>query len=710
MDFTRLWTRLTAEGMEAPDGNELAALEAQVRDELAAGPKHDGWYRALAEICGRLGCSKEALAVLLPAAEHRPDGDGQIQAALGTVWWRLGWLDRAREAYLRAVDQSPRQLGWWYHLARLEKAKGGVEASKNAFRELLRREEEGGQPFQRRDLLFRLAYSNQDLPGLYLLGFDKRLVDLLAVTQNLPAEDPAEAARLLRRRVLLYRRNATLRPDLLVGADYVRELYAEHREVRNIFRNGAFHLEDFTGRHTTIRDGFRGAPEEAAGADEKIIYLAGNSIAFGAHSEDSLTLGPLLRDHCRRAGHRILVKSLATLGLPLASGNLWRQVLSLPLRPGDEVWALVAGQDRPGGEEWLAALDESCRSRGALFRTILYPRLGDIDRPTRLEKDLRTLAGLLMDEPSPPTRTGGPSTMERFAAGLVARGIRVLDLQPAVDRRPAAAREVFVDVAHLGPNGHCLAAEYLFSALIAPAPQSGAGLPRIRRAAGRWLASTICGQYAGRPEVQSWLEGARAATPVGPGPFGAMVMNCNPFTRGHLYIIEKAVELTGGLYVFIVEEDLSDFSFPDRLAMVRAGTAHLGDRVAVLPGGRFIISSFSFPGYFSKARALNPDEVDSSLDVAIFGGLIAPALGIDRRLVGEEPHCLVTAGYNRTMLDLLPSMGVTVTVIPRREEEGAPISASAVRRALAAGDLDRARRLTPPSTWPYLGKGGAIAA
>lgn len=49
------------------------------------------------------------------------------------------------------------------------------------------------------------------------------------------------------------------------------------------------------------------------------------------------------------------------------------------------------------------------------------------------------------------------------------------------------------------------------------------------------------------------------------GSVGAAVMNCNPFTLGHRYLIEQAAKECDRLYVFVLSEDKSRFSVADRL-------------------------------------------------------------------------------------------------------------------------------------------------
>ena len=183
-------------------------------------------------------------------------------------------------------------------------------------------------------------------------------------------------------------------------------------------------------------------------------------------------------------------------------------------------------------------------------------------------------------------------------------------------------------------------------------------------------------------------------------PIGALVMNCNPFTLGHLHLVEYAVAKVIKLYIFVVEEDKSEFPFADRIELVRQGVKDFPN-VEVLPSGKFIISQTTFSGYFSKAE-LQDVAVDSSEDVEIFGKEIAPTLGITIRFAGEEPKDNVTRQYNETMKRILPRYGVEFCEIPRKEIEGEPISASSVREALKCGDFDKIKNLVPETTLTYL--------
>ena len=184
------------------------------------------------------------------------------------------------------------------------------------------------------------------------------------------------------------------------------------------------------------------------------------------------------------------------------------------------------------------------------------------------------------------------------------------------------------------------------------------------------------------------------------GTVGAAVMNCNPFTKGHRYLIETAARECDHVYIFVLSEDKSEFSAQDRMNMVRLGTADLPN-VTVLPTGPYLISSATFPTYFLKDRE-QAGTVQCLLDIDIFCKYYAPKFSITRRYVGTEPLSPMTNQYNRALLAALPEKGIQVCQIKRLEQNDTPVSASAVRAAMAAGDDDTLRRLVPETTYQYI--------
>lgn len=183
-----------------------------------------------------------------------------------------------------------------------------------------------------------------------------------------------------------------------------------------------------------------------------------------------------------------------------------------------------------------------------------------------------------------------------------------------------------------------------------------------------------------------------------PGVSGAIVMNANPFTLGHQYLVETAAGRCDTLHLFLLSEDASLVPFGVRKQLVQAGTAHLKN-VVLHDSGPYIISNATFPSYFLKDDAA-VIHGHAKLDLAIFVR-IARALGVTVRFVGEEPTSQVTGLYNEIMAAQLPENGIDCVILPRKQALGKAISASTVRAALQAGDWQTLSRLVPQTTLDY---------
>lgn len=177
---------------------------------------------------------------------------------------------------------------------------------------------------------------------------------------------------------------------------------------------------------------------------------------------------------------------------------------------------------------------------------------------------------------------------------------------------------------------------------------------------------------------------------------GVVVMNCNPFTLGHRYLIEQAAKQVERLFVMVVREDCSLFAYAERKAMVEQGVAHLKN-VTVIDGSEYAISQATFPTYFLK-RLDDAADTQMLLDLDLFRRHIAPALGATVRFVGTEPIDQLTRRYNQLMHEVLAGVRETA----RLEKKGNAVSASRVRKAMEQGDMSTIRQLVPPTTLPYI--------
>lgn len=225
----------------------------------------------------------------------------------------------------------------------------------------------------------------------------------------------------------------------------------------------------------------------------------------------------------------------------------------------------------------------------------------------------------------------------------------------------------------------------------------------------------------GLPEYRKYL-----ASLACPGRNGAIVMNANPFTKGHRYLIEQAASQVDNLYVIVVKEDRSRFPYVERKAMIEAGCAGL-DNVVVCEGSDYAISAATFPTYFLK-KLDDATDTQIALDLDLFVNHIAQPLGVTVRFAGSEPEDALTRRYNELMAEILPGTSVAVVrqdhqpdselvegsavrqarrpidfvEIPRLEQKGKPLSATSLRRALDKGGFKEAMEYIPKSTVPYL--------
>lgn len=183
------------------------------------------------------------------------------------------------------------------------------------------------------------------------------------------------------------------------------------------------------------------------------------------------------------------------------------------------------------------------------------------------------------------------------------------------------------------------------------------------------------------------------------GVSGAVVMNANPFTLGHLYLVETAAAAVDTLHLFMVSEDLSFFPFSVRERLIKSGTRHIPN-IVYHPTESYLVSAAVFPSYFIQDKD-TLTLTHAHLDAEIFGR-IAHALHITKRFVGEEPFSPATALYNRAMEEALPKAGVSLTVLARKKADGEAVSASRVRALIKEGRLDEVRSLVPATTFNFL--------
>lgn len=176
-----------------------------------------------------------------------------------------------------------------------------------------------------------------------------------------------------------------------------------------------------------------------------------------------------------------------------------------------------------------------------------------------------------------------------------------------------------------------------------------------------------------------------------------VIINANPMTNGHLYLIETAAKENKEVLVFVVSENLSSFPFSDRFKIIKKATAHL-DNVKVLPTLSYLVSKLTFPKYFLKEDQLIQDE-QTLVDVLVYKEYYAKIFRINKRYVGEEPFSINTSKYNKVLKDYL---GNNIKIIKRLEFHDKAISASQIRKFIKTNKIDKIKGLVPEATYQYL--------
>lgn len=178
----------------------------------------------------------------------------------------------------------------------------------------------------------------------------------------------------------------------------------------------------------------------------------------------------------------------------------------------------------------------------------------------------------------------------------------------------------------------------------------------------------------------------------------AIVINANPFTLGHLALIQEAVKENDRVHLFMVSEDSSLVPYETRKKLIMEATQDIPTLV-YHDTGSYIISNATFPSYFLKDRE-TVIRTQAKLDIEVFIN-IAKKLGLTNRYVGEEPFSQVTNIYNDVMKKRLAEENITCTVIPRIAVGNEVISASKVRLAIKNQDLQQLKQWVPRSTYDY---------
>ncbi len=198
-------------------------------------------------------------------------------------------------------------------------------------------------------------------------------------------------------------------------------------------------------------------------------------------------------------------------------------------------------------------------------------------------------------------------------------------------------------------------------------------------------------------DIKETLKRIKRKYNIDSSPKAAVVVNANPLTNGHLYLIENAAKHHDQLIVFVVSEDRSFFPFEDRFEIIKQ-TLKDKPNIHVVPTKDYLVSYATFPKYFETHEQTIKQE-HALIDVLTFKQHYMKVFNITTRYVGEEPYSPMTGVYNETMKHYL---GNDLVIVPRKTIDKAPISASTVRKLLKQNGIDAVKNYVPKVTYDYL--------
>ena len=286
-----------------------------------------------------------------------------------------------------------------------------------------------------------------------------------------------------------------------------------------------------------------------------------------------------------------------------------------------------------------------------------------------------------------------------YMAELETIGVEIYDTTDIYHEFLTSGGTFYDRPGHMTAEGYQVIAKYIFQQL---GDLSTKKIEKTRDVASKRIDINAT-KYENQDEIRDYLKKIKSMfsdVDFRNKKIGAIVMNCNPFTNGHKYLIETARKQVDVLMIFVLEEDKSYFSYEDRMAMVKLGTAEM-DNVYVCPSGKFMISTLTFPEYFLKDQQQEV-MINPAKDVEIFGTFIAPEFHITKRFVGTEPLDNVTNQYNQTLKEILPAYGIELIEIPRLKTDDIFISATQVRKYIQTKQYFKLEKLVPQTTMTYI--------
>ena len=214
----------------------------------------------------------------------------------------------------------------------------------------------------------------------------------------------------------------------------------------------------------------------------------------------------------------------------------------------------------------------------------------------------------------------------------------------------------------------------------------------------------------GKESLEQWERQIAAQVDI-PDGASLVVINANPFTLGHRYLIDIASRRSTRVIVLVIQGRPESggrgnhentgivFPFRERLEMTQRCLSDLNN-VIVLPSGPFVISRDDFPAGF-LSRMMGGVPAHAALDSEVIRH-ICNALGIRKVFAGDEPRDEMSEIHLNALRATCSEAGIDLRVAERKRLGEKYISSSLVRQDIADRKMDEVRLLVPDTVLEFL--------
>jgi len=466
---------------------------------------------------------------------------------------------------------------------------------------------------------------------------------------------------------------------------------------------------DYESINVNIVGSLRYTTEQGRISENKMtIHFFGDSRFYGLYVEDRHTIPSMVHDE---TGYRCINYGVHGTSIFDIRG----QIENSSAKPGDIVVinnGFVKSEKIYSSKtinrvviDEILNLHKLCSDKKLTFILCILPDCGDKRILTEQEKRYCLYQELQKVEESNSKYESLDANWENIIPYLMVRGICCCNLISKVEYY--FDNEIFVDYIHFSPMGNRIIAKEISRYIEAISDNCGREnhieLDELKGEYNKIVnerRGDFHSKFFDNEKFDKFLHGLREISAKESADSAVIVMNANPFTLGHLYILEEASKQFPHVYVLAVQESQTAIPFEDRIELIKKGTKNLKN-ISIIPSSEFVVSTVTLPEYFNKEK----DQlvtVDASRDIQLFVDYVMPALNVSVRIAGEEPYCRVTREYNRQISEVFERKGKRFVQIKRKQVNDSYISASKVRRALVDGDFELIKSIVPVTTYEYL--------